>query len=410
MSEVANTSETSTPSLEDFRYKVRSFLDTHAVPTSEPAVEWSEDEMVAGCRRFFSDLSEAGLGGITYPVEYGGQNLDDRYHDVFNEELAKYQAPLVPAVISHGMCLPVINNFGTTEQRERFQARNIRCDDLWCQMFSEPGAGSDVASLATRAVRDGDEWVLNGQKVWTSGAQYCDYGLCIARTDPSQPKHRGLSMFIIDLSLPGVDVRPLRQNTGGAHFNEIYLTDVRLSSDCLVGTEGDGWNVVVAMLMYERKEIGASGNPVMSARSSSAQLIAQAQQRGCNNDPVVRDSLADFYIRERIQDFIGMRIRQSMEAGQTPGPESSIAKLNTALLTVQSADIAIAIAGAQGQAWDSDNDAGGDYSRSVVGAPGMGIAGGTNEVQRNVIGERVLGLPKEPDPYKGKPWESVPRS
>ena len=396
--------------LDEFRERTQEFLAANAVSRSEAPLEWTEDSLVAECRRFHGAQADAGLGGITYPVEYGGQGLDKSYLEVFNQELSQYQAPLVPAAISHGMCLPVMNDFGTPEQRARYQARMIRCDDIWCQMFSEPGAGSDVASLATRAVRDGDEWVLNGQKVWTSGAQYCDYGMCVARTDPSQPKHRGLSMFIVDLSLPGVDVRPLRQINGSSHFNEVYLTEVRVAHDCLVGGEGEGWNVAVAMLMYERVAIGAGGTGAMGGRNTSKQLISEAQQRGRANDPVAREALADLYIRERIQSFIGMRIRQAAEAGRAPGPEGSIAKLNAAILGRQASDVAIELAGPSGQAWAADDEDGGRWADGVVGAPGMGIAGGTNEVQRNIIGERVLGLPKEPDPYKGQPWDSVPRS
>ncbi len=395
---------------EEFRQRVREFLAANAVARTEPPLEWTEEMQVAGCRRFHGALSDAGLGGITYPVEYGGQGLDKGYLEVYTQELSNYRVPLVPAAISHGMCLPVINDFGTPEQREHYQARIIRCDDIWCQMFSEPGAGSDVASLSTRAVRDGDEWVINGQKVWTSGAHYCDYGLVVVRTDPTQPKHRGLSMFIVDLSLPGVDIRPLRQPTGGSNFNEVYLTDVRVGHDCLVGGEGEGWNVAVAMLMYERFAIGASGSQAMTGRTGIAQLIEEAQRRGRSSDPVIRDALAGLYIRERIQTFIGMRIREAAEAGRSPGAEASIAKLNTAMLARQAADLGIAIAGLQGQAWYCTDKDGSQWANGVVSSPGMGIAGGTNEVQRNIIGERVLGLPKEPDPYKGQPWEAVPRS
>lgn len=399
-----------TATLEEFRQRTRQFLVKNAVPRSEPPVEWTEESLVAECRRFHKALAEAGLGGITYPVEYGGQDLDKSYLEVFNRELSQYQAPLAPASISHGMCLPVMNDFGTHEQRARHQAAIIRCDEIWCQMFSEPGAGSDVASLATRAVRDGDQWVLNGQKVWTSGAQYCDYGLCVARTDPTQPKHRGLSMFVVDLSLPGVDIRPLRQINGSSHFNEVYFTDVSVDHDCLVGGEGNGWNVAVAMLMYERVAIGAGGSGEMSGRAGSAKLVAEARERGRSSDPVVRDAIADLYIRERIQGFIGMRIRQAAESGRAPGPEGSIAKLNAALLSRQSSNMAMELAGASGQAWPADDDDGSKWADGVVTAPAMAIAGGTNEVQRNIIGERVLGLPKEPDPHKGQPWEAVPRS
>ena len=396
---------------EEFRQHTREFLAVNAVPRTGPPVEWTEHKMVEACRRFHGALADAGLGGITYPVEHGGQGLDKSYLEVFNQEVAKYQAPLLPTAISHGMCLPVINEFGTPEQKTRHQARIIRCDEIWCQMFSEPGAGSDVASLAMRAVRDGDEWVLNGQKVWTSGAQYCDFGLCVARTDPAQPKHRGLSMFIVDLTLPGVDIRPLRQMNGSSHFNEIYLTDVGVGHECLVGGEGNGWNVAVAMLMYERVAIGAGSSGAMSQAMGSAKLIKEARRRGRGRDPVVRDALADLYIRERIQKFIGMRIRQAAESGRAPGPEGSIAKLNAAILSRRSSDVAIELAGASGQAWDAaDEDGADEWASAVIGAPAMAIAGGTNEVQRNIIGERVLGLPKEPDPFKGQPWEEVPRS
>ena len=395
---------------EDFQVRAKEFLKANAVPLSQPLVEWTEESLVAECRRFHQALADTGLGGITYPVEYGGQGLDKSYLEVFNQELSQYQVPLVPAAISHGMCLPVMNDFGTDEQKYRHQARIIRCDELWCQMFSEPGAGSDVASLATRAIRDGDQWVLNGQKVWTSGAQYCEYGLCVARTDPAQPKHRGLSMFIVDLSLPGVDIRPLRQINGSSHFNEIYLTDVGVGHDCLVGGEGNGWNVAVAMLMYERVAIGAGGSGAMSRSMGSAKLIDEARRRGRDGDPVVRDAIADLYIRERIQKFIGMRIRQAAETGKAPGPEGSIAKLNAAILSRRASDVAIELAGPSGQAWNAKDEDADEWASAVISAPAMAIAGGTNEVQRNIIGERVLGLPKEPDPFKGQPWEEVPRS
>ena len=395
---------------EEFQARAKEFLKANAVPHSQPPVEWTEESLVAECRRFHQALADAELGGITYPVEYGGLGLDKGYLEVFNQELSRYQAPLVPAAISHGMCLPVMNDFGTDEQKDRHQARIIRCDELWCQMFSEPGAGSDVASLATRAIRDGDQWVLNGQKVWTSGAQYCEYGLCVARTDPAQPKHRGLSMFIVDLSLSGVDIRPLRQINGSSHFNEIYLTDVRVGHDCLVGGEGNGWNVAVAMLMYERVAIGAGGSGAMSRSMGSAKLIEEARQRGRDDDPVVRDAIADLYIRERIQKFIGMRIRQAVESGKAPGPEGSIAKLNAAILSRRASDVAIELAGPSGQAWNAKDEDADEWASAVISAPAMAIAGGTNEVQRNIIGERVLGLPKEPDPFKGQPWEEVPRS
>ena len=275
------------------------------------------------------------------------------------------------------MCLPVMNDFGTPEQQARYQARIIRCDDLWCQMFSEPGAGSDVASLATRAVRDGDEWVLNGQKVWTSGAQYCEYGLCVARTDPTQPKHRGLSMFIIDLSLPGVDIRPLRQINGSSHFNEIYLTDVRGEPRLPGG--GRGRRLERGSGHAHVREGGHRGRAVPGPWAiawAAPSSLPKPRSGGRNTDLVTRGALVDLHIRERIQGFIGMRIRQAAEAGRAPGPEGSIAKLNAALISRQAADLAIELAGASGQAWATDDDDGRQWADGVISSPGMGIAGG----------------------------------
>jgi alkylation response protein AidB-like acyl-CoA dehydrogenase len=304
------------------------------------------------------------------------------------------------------MCLPILNDFGTHEQKARHLRNIIRADEIWCQMFSEPGAGSDVASLQTRAELDGDEWVVNGQKVWTSGAQFCDYGLCLARTDPNVPKHEGISMFIIDMRAPGVEVRPLRQITGDADFNEIFFTDVRLPRDALVGELNRGWNVAVAMLMYERVALGAGGAGPMASRRFE-RLVELAREHGRANDATVRQELADFYVRETILRYVGMRIREALKAGRAPGPEGSIAKLSSAQLAVRAGDIATRVAGAAAVAWGPDDRDGDQVARGFLAAPAIGIAGGTNEVQRNIIGERVLGLPKEPSADKGVPFKDL---
>ena len=353
-------------------------------------------------------LSEAGLAGITYSKEYGGAGLTDKQQEIFSEVASGWDSPTSPFSISHGMCLPMLNQFGTHEQKLQFMPDNISGKTIWCQLFSEPGAGSDVASLSTRAVLDGDEWIINGQKVWTSGAHYCDYGIVVARTDPSLPKHRGLTMFIIDMTDSAIDVRPLKQISGGKGFNEIFFTDLRIPVDYQLGELNQGWNLAVSMLMFERVSIGASAGGLNADRSSD--LIKLAQNNGRSNDPLMRQKLADLWIREKIKSFIGQRIRDAVSAGQVPGPEGSIAKLNGALLARTIRDTSIDLVKTPVQAWEKDNSDGNQWAIGCLAAAGISIAGGTDEVQRNIIGERVLGLPKEPDPFKGAAWEDVPRS
>ncbi len=334
--------------------------------------------------------------------------LTDKQQEIFSEVASGWDSPTSPFSISHGMCLPMLNQFGTHEQKLQFMPDNISGKTIWCQLFSEPGAGSDVASLSTRAVLDGDEWIINGQKVWTSGAHYCDYGIVVARTDPSLPKHRGLTMFIIDMADSAIDVRPLKQISGGKGFNEIFFTDLRIPVDYQLGELNQGWNLAVSMLMFERVSIGASAGGLNADRSSD--LIKLAQNNGRSKDPVMRQKLADLWIRERIKSFIGQRIRDAVSAGQIPGPEGSIAKLNGALLARIIRDTSIDLVKTQAQAWETEDLDGNQWAVGCLAAAGISIAGGTDEVQRNIIGERVLGLPKEPDPFKGAAWEDVPRS
>jgi alkylation response protein AidB-like acyl-CoA dehydrogenase len=286
---------------------------------------------------------------------------------------------------------------------------NISGATIWCQMFSEPGAGSDVAGLSTRATRDGDEWIIEGQKVWTSGAHYCDYGILVARTDSSMPKHKGLTMFIVDMRQEGVEVRPLRQISGGSGFNEVFFTEARVPVDWQLGDLGQGWNLAISMLMFERVSIGAGGGSGLNADRSPG-LIQAARALGHGDDPVLRQGLADLWIREQIKGYIGQRIRTAVAAGRVPGPEGSLAKLNGSLLSRRVRDVSLAIAGTAAQAWDADDAQGDRWAMGCLSTAGISIAGGTDEVQRNIIGERVLGLPKEPDPYKGAAWEEIPRS
>ena len=393
-----------------FRSKIESFFSEQNTQTdqSQDGIGDADTTSLDKAKSFQMDLSQAGLAGITFPEEYGGAGLSDTHQEIFNEVSAKWHMPTSPLSISHGMCLPMLNQFGTHEQKLRFMPDNISGKTIWCQLFSEPGAGSDVASLSTRAVLDGDQWVINGQKVWTSGAHYCDYGLVVARTDPSLPKHRGLTMFIVDMSDPAVEIRPLKQISGGSGFNEVFFTDLHIPKNFQLGELNQGWNLAISMLMFERVSIGASAGGLNTDRSPD--LIRLAQDSGQANDPIIRQKLTDLWIKEKIKGFIGQRIRDAVSAGQVPGPEGSIAKLNGALIARLARDTSISLVKAEAQAWDDENENGEQWANACLGAAGISIAGGTDEVQRNIIGERVLGLPKEPDPFKGAAWEDVPRS
>ena len=391
-----------------FTEKVRTFLTANARRKDQPSAddESLEQRGVAKTKAFQNKLFDAGLAGLTYPVEYGGQGLPRSYQEIFTREASAYTLPTFAITISHGMVLPILNDFGTAEQKARHLRNIIRADEIWCQMFSEPGAGSDVASLQTKAELDGDEWIINGQKVWTSGAQFCDYGLCLARTDPNVPKHEGISMFIIDMRAPGVEIRPLRQITGDADFNEIFFTDVRIPRGWLVGELNRGWNVAVAMLMYERVALGAGGSGPMASRRFD-RLVELARRHGRTDDANIRQALADFYTRETILRYVGMRTREALRAGRAPGPEGSIAKLASSQIAVLAGNVAARIAGASTFAWSPDDPDGDALARGILAAPAIGIAGGTNEVQHNIIGERVLGLPKEPSVDKGVPFKDL---
>jgi alkylation response protein AidB-like acyl-CoA dehydrogenase len=289
---------------------------------------------------------------------------------------------------------PTILAHGSAVTKDAYLRQMYRGDVVGCQLFSEPGAGSDLASLQTRAERDGEEWVLNGQKVWTSGAQYSDIGEIIARTDPDLPKHKGLTGFIVDMRAPGVEIRPLRQMTGGASFNEVFFTEVRVPDDHRLGDVNNGWNVALTTLMNERAAIGAGG-----AGGGGAGLLTRAIEMvkafGLANEPLVRQGIADLVVRSRVNQYTNQRALDKIRSGQTPGPELSIAKLAGTQLSMRLSEFVSSVLGAKITA---DSGEWGTYawSQFVIGNPGMRIAGGSDEVMRNIIGERVLGLPKEP--------------
>jgi alkylation response protein AidB-like acyl-CoA dehydrogenase len=388
------TEDATATDLATFRSRVREFLDEHATEGIEIVGEDPRSEQALnGAKAFQKLLFDAGLAGLTYPEEYGGQGLTKEHEQVWREEYGRYHDMTGQLTISHGMCLPILAEYGSDEQKQRFLARNLSGEDVWCQMFSEPGAGSDVASLQTRAERDGDEWILNGQKVWTTLAHLCDYGIIIARTNPDAPKHKGISMFIVDMHAPGVEIRAIHQIDGGRHFNEIFFTDVRLPADWQIGPLNEGWRLATAMLMYERVAIG-TGSSQGVTHPAADRMIREARNRDRLEEPLVRQMLMRLYSQEVTRSLVAMRTRAQLKAGRTPGPGGSLGKLHSGVIARMLRSITLEIVGPEGQAWDGD---GGDkWSTEVLRSFAANIAGGTDEIQKTIIGDRVLALPREP--------------
>jgi alkylation response protein AidB-like acyl-CoA dehydrogenase len=349
---------------------------------------------------------DAGYGAITWPVAEGGSGLPHAYEQAFAEEEANFDTPPKHETfaVTVRLVAPTIRRYGTPEQREAFVRRFLRADELCCQLFSEPGAGSDLASLATHAVRDGDEWVLNGQKVWSSGAQFSAWGELIARTDPDVTKHAGLTAFIIPLDAAGVEIRPIRQMSGGASFNEVFLTNVRVGDDLRLGGVGEGWKVALTTLGFER---GATGGD-RAVGGSWAQMLGLARWNGASRDPVMRQRLADLYINTQITGLVRSRSAAALARGEVPGPEGSIGKLRWTHDLARMSEVAAAVLGPR---LTADTGEWGTYAWTahVLGAPGYRIAAGSDEIQRTIIGERVLGLPPEPRADRDVPWRLVPR-
>ncbi|GAA3925411.1 acyl-CoA dehydrogenase family protein [Actinomadura viridis] len=382
--------------LDEYGRRARAWLDAHARDLPREA-----DLQTA--RAFMAELYDAGYSGITWPAEYGGQGLSAAEERVFQEAARDATMPVGPFGIGLGMCGPTLLSIGTEEQKRRYVRPLLRGEEIWCQLFSEPGAGSDVASLQTRAVRDGDAWVVNGQKVWTSVGRQADFGLLIARTDPDVPKHRGITMFIVDMHDPGVTVRPLRDMTGQSHFNEIFFDDVRIAPDQVVGEVNGGWAAAVTTLLHERVSIGM-GATRTERPTSFAAMSEAARSRGLLEDAAVRDQLVDLYVRERALDLFNARLSQEVRAGIQPGARGSVAKLLLAELLMNGADVASEILGPDAVAYE---DGEGVVARALSFAPGMALGGGTNEIMRNIIGDRVLGLPREPQVDRTVPFRDL---
>jgi acyl-CoA dehydrogenase len=354
-----------------------------------------QERAVADAKRWARAVFDAGFGWITGPSRYGGRELPMPFQRIYDSLEARYEIPnQAPRGIGIGMVAPTILAHGTEAVKERYLRALHRGDIIACQLFSEPAAGSDLASLTAKAVRDGDEWVISGQKVWTSGAQYADIGEILCRTDPMLEKHRGITAFVLDMRAAGVEVRPLRQMTGGASFNEVFLSDVRIPADHMLGELNGGWAVALTTLMNERAAVGGGGASV-PVDDALDRLIELSRQLGSTGSPLMRQEIADVFVKARVARYTNDRALARIRSGQPPGPELSIAKLALTANLSRIAEVASQVLGAR---LTADSGEWGTYAwaRFVLGVPGIRVAGGTDEIMRNIIGERVLGLAKEP--------------
>ena len=351
---------------------------------------------VAAAKAWRQKKFDAGFGWITGPTQYGGRGLPSRFERIYQGLESTFDVPTQsPFGISLGMVAPTILAHGTDAAKDAYLQKLWRGEMIACQLFSEPVAGSDLAGLQTRALQDGEEWVINGQKVWTSGAQYSDIGEILCRTDPDVPKHKGLSGFVVDMRAPGVEIRPLRQMTGGASFNEVFFTDVRVPADHLLADVNQGWTVALTTLMNERASIG--GGSAGGGSVGTGRLMEMLRHFGRDGDPVTRQRLADVYIHSKVSGYTSLRAMEKIKAGQLPGPEMSIGKLS---LTNNLRRISDLVSLVLGPRLVADTGEWGTYAFAelVLGVPGIRVAGGTDEIMRNIVAERVLGLPKEPSP------------
>ena len=382
--------------------RVEQLLAEHP-PASTPAQE------------FLGAQFDAGLAWVHFPEGNGGLDIEPGFQRAVNERLRAAKAPEAywHNPIGHGMGAPTVLAHGSDDQRQRYLRPLFTGEEVWCQLFSEPGAGSDVAGLSGRAVRDGDEWVVNGQKVWTTLAHLARWGMLLMRTDPDQPKHKGMTYFVVDMQAPGVEVRPLRQITGDAEFNEVYFTDVRIPDSERLGDVGEGWGVSMTTLMNERVAIGGSVAPRNSGPIGEALRLWEQK---ADKDPVTRDRLIRLWIDAEVNRLTNLRAQQNRRIG-TPGPEGSVGKLAFAEANKVIYAFCVDLMGPEGTLYGSYDMTRPDKAmfsdstqKSFLRARANSIEGGTSEIMRNILGERVLGLPGDVRVDKDRPWSEVPRS
>jgi alkylation response protein AidB-like acyl-CoA dehydrogenase len=395
-----------TPDEAAYRGHVRGLLEQHAhellhVRPGESADATMHEAQLRATERV---LAEAGLVGIPWPREHGGQGGTLVQQAIAGQEMARARIPTLINHIGIGMCGPTVIAHGSADQQERYLSRLLRADDVWCQLFSEPASGSDLAALRTTAVRDGDDWIVNGQKVWTTLAHVADFGILLTRTDPTRPKHAGLTMFVVDMHAPGVTVRPLRQMAGGSGFNEVFFDDVRIPDSERLGEPGEGWRVALTTLMNERVAIGGGGSDLgISVEALAAHARDRLPALPPERQVLARQAVGRAVVALLGARYTGYRRFTALSQGGLPGAEASAGKLAGTQAARLAADAAVRLLG-DDAVYAATADGDDTWQGTQAYLPGLAIAGGTDQVLRNILGERVLGLPPEPRADKGLPF------
>jgi acyl-CoA dehydrogenase len=403
-----------TPEEAAFRAEARSWLEANAEALAPDEAgqgmgELMTPEIVAEAQAWQKKKADAGWACITWPKELGGRAATPMENVIWNEEQGRFKLPANIFSIGIGMCGPTLLAHGTPEQKERWIPRLLSGEDVWCQLFSEPSAGSDLAGLRSTAVKDGDEWVVNGQKIWTSGAQICEWGILVVRTDPNVVKHAGLSYFVVNMKSPGVEIRPITQVNRAQGFNEVFFSDCRIPDDQRISEVGNGWSVALTTLMNERQSIG-SGMGIGALED----LVGFAREIEIDGVPAiddrqVREQIADYIVKARGLKNTSLRTLTAISQGRPPGPEASMGKLVGAVLQQEAASFAMDLAGTSGALLDHDAAPSvAFWQERYLSLPGLRIAGGTDEVLRNIIAERVMGLPSDARADKGIPFRDIP--
>jgi alkylation response protein AidB-like acyl-CoA dehydrogenase len=398
------------PEEASFRAEVKAFLDANATGTGTTAGRSSgQDEatLLVKARAWQKKKAEGGFAQITWPKEWGGRGGSPMQQVIYNQEEVKHNLPRGFFDIGLGMCVPTVMTYADDATCKRFVTPALKGDEIWCQLFSEPSAGSDVAGLRTKAERDGEDWVINGQKVWTSGAHYSDFGIVVVRTDASVPKHKGLTMFWVDMKSPGIDVKPLVQMSGASNFNEVYFTDVRVPDSQRLGEVGEGWKVALTTLMHERLAVGQAGGPGHRELIKLAKATELEDGPAINN-AAVREKIADWFVEAEGLKYTRYRTITALSKGGTPGPENSITKVVSAKKLQDVTSFAMDLEDMGGILTDADMaPLEAAFQDGYMWAPGIRIAGGTDEILRNIIAERVLGLPQDVRVDKNIPFSEL---
>ena len=384
-----------------FRAEARAFLEAHRPAKWQHPFDDDVDEeaLLSGSKAWQRMLHENGWGAILWPKEFGGRGLGPIEAIIWSQELVRLGLGESIFVVGTAMAGPTIIAHGTPEQKLRYLEPLARGDEIWCQLFSEPGAGSDLAALSAPAVKDGGDWVVSGQKTWCSGAHYADFGILLTRSDPSVPKHAGITYFLLDMHAPGVEIRPLRQMSGGSHFNDVFLNEVRIPDANRLGPVGAGWGAAMTTLLNERMALGGTGGFF-----SFDDLAAFARANKERIDGVTRDQLARLFTWNKTLDLLNARVVTKLGRGVVPDAESSVMKLALGRILTLGGELGLRLAGPDALLRH------GSWQHQFLTAPSLHIAGGTDEIQKNVVAERVLGLPREPRVDRDVPFDKIPRS